>query len=228
MSETIDQQFTKMLMRKVETSLDFRPPEKEAEYGMPYYIVIPHSTFIKMGFDQADIGNILAKYKIFGAVSAYKKFDNIPGYDFTPSMDHFEMQAQDYFNKLHPEDSEWETIYVLEINKEKLDWMHDGLIDEDAHDTDRIIKYNAVSGAGVLRDKNFKFKNHQPEFKLFERLYAHKNRPIERSEILKILGIEESKNATLKINDLAKKIRTRTTLTLQELVLNNGDITLTI
>lgn len=101
MGETIDQQFTRMLMRKVDTVLDFRPPEKEAEYGIPYYIVVPHSTFIKMGFDQADLGNILARYKLFGAVTAYEKFDNIPGYDFTPSMSDFERHAQGYFNKLH-------------------------------------------------------------------------------------------------------------------------------
>jgi hypothetical protein len=97
--------------------------EDGAEYGMPYYIVVPHSTFIKMGFDQADLGNILARYKLFGAVTAYKKFDNIPGYDFTPSMSDFERQAQGYFNKLHPEDYEWEPVYVIEINKEKLDWI---------------------------------------------------------------------------------------------------------
>jgi hypothetical protein len=228
MGETIDQQFTRMLMRKVEISLDFRPLEKEVEYGMPYYVVVPHSTFIKMGFDQADLGNILARYKLFGAVTAYKKFDNIPGYDFTQEMSDFERQAQGYFNKLHPEDYEWETVYVLEINKEKLDLMYNGLISDDAHDTDRIIKYNAASGAGVLRDKKFKFKNHQPEFKLFEQLHGHKNRPVKRSEILEILGIKDSKNATLAINALINKIRSRTKLTPQELVLNNGDVILTI
>lgn len=109
-----------------------------------------------------------------------------------------------------------------------MDWIHDGLINNDSENANRIIKYNAASGTGILRDLPFRFKNDQPEYKLFERLYARKNRPIGRSEILNILEIKDSKMATLKLNDLAKKIRKRTTLTPQELVLNNGDMTLTI
>jgi hypothetical protein len=96
------------------------------------------------------------------------------------------------------------------------------------------VYYHAASGKGWANGKEFVFKDHQPEYRLFARLYAQIGEPVKRTEVLEILGLppDDEKapgmnhTATFHINDLVKKMRTRTTLKTHELVLNNGNITL--
>ena len=89
------------------------------------------------------------------------------------------------------------------------------------------IYYNSTTGKGWSKGKIFTFKDHQPEFILFEKLYKNIGTTIKRNEVLNITGTPpDDKVATYYINDLVKKMRMRTQLNTRELVQNNGNITL--
>lgn len=90
------------------------------------------------------------------------------------------------------------------------------------------IVYNDKTGIGITENKRFKFKNHQPEFRIFAEMYKNINNPIIRGEVLKISACKElgEDTKTYFINELTKKMRKRTGLTKDNIVNNNGDLTL--
>jgi len=107
------------------------------------------------------------------------------------------------------------------------------------------IYYDPNSGLGVTNNKRFKFKNDQPEFKIFTKLYQSMGSPISRPVVLELANYEECEDFTLQrsiknkslkcvghkyatqfINELAKKIRQMAGLTPELLVLNEGSLTL--
>lgn len=106
------------------------------------------------------------------------------------------------------------------------------------------ISYNTKTGVGYA-NKRFKFKNDQKEFSVFAEMYNKVNEPISRQRILELSGYKETgveglellsnnpkrkpaihTTATYLINELAKKMRKRTGLNKDQIVNNNGELTL--
>lgn len=97
------------------------------------------------------------------------------------------------------------------------------------------ISYNSVTGIGSVDGKPFKFKDHQPEFRVFELLFNKINEKIIRYDVLVAThfyedGEDINKNKktleTANINNVAKRIRKITGLSTEQLILNNGNLTL--
>jgi hypothetical protein len=220
MGENVDQKFIRLIQHKLDTNLNLADGSI-GEFEFPQFIAIPESTFEKLGFDRQDVDELLFKYHLMEMIHEHKILSEPPRKE-PKDMDSFDIKVQ-YLSRLKP--SEWENVYVLEIYPWHYQKLHNMIF---SNDPLRAIIYNAVTGVGLLRKKKFKFKNHQPEFMLFKKLYEVLNRPIKRDEMLEILKMKEGRNATIAINDLVKKIRSRTGLTTEELVLNNGDVTLSI
>lgn len=105
------------------------------------------------------------------------------------------------------------------------------------------IYYNPETGIGYAYGKRFKLKNDQSDFLIFSKMYESINKSVPRTEVLEIIGYEEtavkdrltagSKQktssqvmATYKINEVAKKMRSMTGLNTDQIVNNNGDLTL--
>lgn len=127
--------------------------------------------------------------------------------------------------------------FKIEIDRKKVaafleKQSHSGI--PDIKDTvpevrDFEIYYSDKTGIGYVNGKRFKFKNNQPEFFVFAELYNNFGESMERKRVL-ILSKHEETNSDMEtyfINELAKKIRTRTGLNIDGLVLNNGCLTLT-
>lgn len=219
MEETVDQKFIRLLAHKLDSNLNL------VEKGMkdfPCFLGIPESTFIKLGFDRQDISEMLKKYQFFDIIREYKKFMGLPS---NPERDDKLLagKARDFFSELAPD--EWEDLYVLLVFPSDVEQMYRKLF---ATHNRRAIEYNSTTGVGILRKKSFKLKDDQPEFVLFKELYENYNEPVKRDDVLKIFKRPDSSAATIAINNLVKKIRTRTGLTTEELVLNNGNVTLSI
>ncbi len=108
------------------------------------------------------------------------------------------------------------------------------------------IYYNFNTGVGFLNDKKFKLKLNHPGTKVFEKLYERIGERLPREEVLKIIGSENKepffkeprwvglrktdtdKSDTYTINEVVTKIRKRTGLTPDQLVNNNGNLTLVV
>jgi len=107
------------------------------------------------------------------------------------------------------------------------------------------IEYNPISGIGYVNGKRFKFKDDQPEYQLFRELYKRIGNKIPREKVLKLINFKSDEpvfkepewtefrkqndvttSETLAINKVVKKIRSRTGLTPDQLVNNNGNLTL--
>ncbi len=107
------------------------------------------------------------------------------------------------------------------------------------------VFYYPKTGIGFVDNRRFKFKNDQPEFAVFAEMYERIGNPITRKRILELSRYQEKKpsisNDLLKnmgvknlahtlttyfINELTKKIRKRTGLSVDHLVNNNGEMTL--
>lgn len=108
-----------------------------------------------------------------------------------------------------------------------------------------LIYYDPNSGLGCINGRQFKFKNDQPEFKIFAKLYQNIGTQVSRHSVLESAGYEECKDLTAQfslknkslkcighkyatqiINGLVKKIRKMSGLTPKLLVLNEGSLTL--
>lgn len=126
-------------------------------------------------------------------------------------------------------------IYEIRIDEKKIKDFTQSPITE--------IYYNCQSGIGFINGKRFKFKDDQLEYKVFPELYKNINLKVLRKKVIDLMGFTESKeflnsddnkgnkfivkqNATYRINELAKKIRKRTELNTNQLVNNNGNLTL--
>lgn len=219
--ESADQKFVRLIRHKLESNLNL--VEKGTGDDFPCTIAIPESTFEKVGFDKQDVQELLQKYKLFGFIESYKMFSEIPPGGLMADHGPLGYKAYNFFSSIKPE--EWENLYVLCVFPEDFENTYKQLFSDYI---ERKIQYNIVTGVGILRKKTFKFKDNQPEFFLFKQLYRKYNEPMKRDEVLTILKHADNKTATFAINELAKKIRTRTGLTPKELVLNNGNITLSI
>lgn len=88
------------------------------------------------------------------------------------------------------------------------------------------IHYNPLTGVGWANGKKFKFKDNQPDFKVFGRLYEQMGQPFLQKDIFALTGRTAGGTSNYFVNELAKKIRERTGLSTHELVLNNGNLTL--
>lgn len=114
---------------------------------------------------------------------------------------------------------------------------------ESKNTTSDGVYYNPETGIGYAYGKRFKFKNDQPDFLIFSKMYENINKPVPRSEVLEIIGYKETTDkdrlttgskqktnsqviATYKINEVAKKMRGMTELNTDQIVNNNGDLTL--
>ena len=102
-----------------------------------------------------------------------------------------------------------------------------------------LIEYNEATGKGeVVGKKKFKFKDGSPEYKVFKILYTKlgkKPAKLERQDVLITVDFYkdyEKPDLTRKtaetalINDIAKNIREKTGVNTEELVNNNGSLTL--
>lgn len=97
------------------------------------------------------------------------------------------------------------------------------------------IIYNEKTGIGHIGNKKFKFKDHKPEYRIFAKLYENMNKKLNRYDVLELAHFYEEgedinparRNAeTETINTVAKEIRKRTGLNTEQLVMNNGNLTL--
>lgn len=87
------------------------------------------------------------------------------------------------------------------------------------------IEYNEKTGIGSAHGKTFKFKDHQPEFRLFGKLCQNLGEPIKKQAVMEITGFS-ARTYSFDISALLTKMRKRTGLGTDELVLNNGNVTL--
>lgn len=218
---TADQKFINLIGRKLESNLNLFEAGSGKE--LPHSIAVPESTFEKEGFDRQDINELLKKFQFLSVITEYKIYSKPLTVKEMTDGDVTAFKAYDFFLSLKP--AEYENLYVLMVDTEEYLKFYNQLF---AEKIVRPIKYNSSTGSGTLRRKDFKLKDNQPEFFLFKELYESYNEPIKRTKILKILNHPDDSDATFAINDLAKKIRSRTGLTTKELVLNNGNITLSI
>jgi len=219
MDYSIDHKFVNLLLHKINSN--FNLIESGSEKNIPVPVVVPESTFMNLGLDRQDMVEMIKKFQFLGLILEYKIFPDFESTDGI-QMDEFEWKAYEFFrdtdSKTH------ETVYFLLLNEALVESTHNKLFKNEG----RKIRYNPITGVGLLRGKDFKFKDQQPEYFLFKDLYENYNRPVKKEVILKILKHSDSTAGTLAINDLVKKIRARTGLKPNELVLNNGNITLSI
>lgn len=105
-----------------------------------------------------------------------------------------------------------------------------------AHITTTVeIEYNKLTGIGLANGKKFKFKDGTPEYRIFGSLFEGINKKLTRYNVL-VCGHfyedgEDSDPAkrtteTSFINDVAKTIREKTGMNTEQLVQNNGNLTL--
>jgi hypothetical protein len=92
-------------------------------------------------------------------------------------------------------------------------------------DSKKIITYNNITGMGRVDHHPFKFKNHQPEFRLFSDLYDNMNTAVPFERVKVLIG-GESHSWSQRITTLVTKIKRRTKLTKDDIVQNNGSLTL--
>lgn len=131
----------------------------------------------------------------------------------------------------------------LEINRKQFKKFYEGTARKE-HSSDGIY-YDKYTGVGYAYGRRFKFKNDQPEFLIFAEMYDDINRPLARARVLQLANYEKSEDETFEklsdnpkrkssshtsatyfINELAKKMRGMTGLSIDQLVNNNGDLTL--
>lgn len=86
------------------------------------------------------------------------------------------------------------------------------------------VYYNKEPGVGYAR-KRFKFKRGSDSYKVFPEMYEHINTPVVEQRIKELLNFEGT-GFYERTNKLAKAIRRPTDLTSNEVILNNGSLTL--
>lgn len=107
------------------------------------------------------------------------------------------------------------------------------------------VYYHRQSGLGAVNGKRFQFKNSRREFKIFAEMYERIGEPVPRRRVLELLGLQEAADATVDklmkglgrkntehtlntiiISEVANSMREKTSLSTNQLVINNGDLTL--
>lgn len=147
-------------------------------------------------------------------------------------------------SKVKPLISEGYWVSPIEPKFSQLCEEYEGRIDEKfeekllnkvALDNEKInpqnISYDQEIGVGYVNGKRFIFKDHQPEYRVFAKLYKKAGHKVEREEILSLMAIDigtVKSVATYKINELVKKMRIRTGLNNNTIVNNNGNLTLVV
>ncbi len=88
------------------------------------------------------------------------------------------------------------------------------------------IYYEKESGTGYAR-KSFKFKHGSDSYKVFPEMYTSIGTPITNKRIKEIVGFPlKATGYAERANSIAKAMRRSTGLTADEVVLNNGSLTL--
>ncbi|MFA5888768.1 MAG: hypothetical protein WCW47_00715 [Candidatus Paceibacterota bacterium] len=97
------------------------------------------------------------------------------------------------------------------------------------------IYYNQITGVGCVNGKEFKLKDNTAEYRVFNLLYGNIGKKVSRYDVLVGAHFYEDGadidptrkiGETSKINDVVKKIRFKLNLSVNELVNNNGNLTL--
>lgn len=89
----------------------------------------------------------------------------------------------------------------------------------------KIISYNKITGLGHIDHLRFKFKDHQPEFRLFGALFENINNVLSKQKVQELIGGSPF-DWTQHITAVVTKIKRRTKLTKDDLIQNNGNLTL--
>jgi len=87
------------------------------------------------------------------------------------------------------------------------------------------IFYNPTTGIGWVHGKKFKFKDQKPNFILFGKLYERIGNRVTKEEIWNIIGHEGN---AIAISEVVGELREKTGLSVDELVLNNNNVTLAL
>lgn len=189
-------------------------------------INIPDYKFIKEDLDLNDVNSIL-----LGLLrqKKIKNYEHFYGW-IAPSG------GINIISSVAPSNDNDYGIYEIQIGEKGMKYFIQNLIPE--------IHYNFKTGIGFVDGKRFKFKDDQPEYILFDRLYKQIGKRLLKKEVLKILKVDTEKpflkepewigrkrkdteiTHTYIINELVKKMRKRTGLNPNELVNNNGNLTL--
>ena len=125
---------------------------------------------------------------------------------------------REYLEQIHPT--------IIAVLEEEL--ARDVLIKEPEQKISAFVSgifYNPITGIGWANGKKFKFKDQKPNFILFGKLYARIGNRVTKEEIWDIIRHEGNMIA---INDVAGELREKTGLNVDELVLNNGNLTLAL
>lgn len=170
-------------------------------------------------------------------VQDYKKFQTFRTEvnDFFKIIEHQQSEKFSIFPHIQPEELVSHKVEEIDITT-KRGAVWGGEVVSDLP----LIDYNEVTGKGeVMGKKKFRFKDGSPEYNVFRMLYSKlgkKPAKLERLDVLIAGGFYEDhqqevdparKTAeTAFINDIAKNIREKTGLNTEELVNNNGNLTL--
>lgn len=215
---------------KIKKLLDVIQETIELKHPIGGIVYIPDYKFIEKRLDLYDVNSILLGFLREGRIKNYEHFYGW----MTPSG------GINISSKVAPLSENDYGIYEIKIDEKKISHFAQSPIPE--------IYYNCQSGIGFVDGKRFKFKDDQPEFKVFSELYKNINKPLFREKVLRLsnfykedegsdisniilIGKQKRKksqytSATYFINALAKKIRERTGLNINQLVNNNGNLTL--
>ncbi len=99
------------------------------------------------------------------------------------------------------------------------------------------IIYNDVTGVGKINGKKFKLKDGKPDYRVFKMLYGKIGKKLERQDVLIAGGFYEDHETadparrgdeTSFINEIAKSLREKTGLNTEQLVNNDGNLTLAL
>lgn len=138
-----------------------------------------------------------------------------------------------------PNDTYDKLVYVLSVDRNKITAAVQKIFAR--------ISYNENTGIGLVNGVRFKFKDDQAEFFVFPKLFERIGETLERETVLRLSHYQKEDGVDLKsvlliknpkrktssyisetyfINELVKKIRKMTGLNTDQLVNNNGNLTL--
>lgn len=184
-----------------------RTEELQQPTGEPIEIIFQVRFITGVGIPPIEVWQkMLFKIQELGGIKIVdsKTYNNAYGADFVDTIKILQPKFDEIYKEFNPEKNDPKINSIPEVY------------------------YNNKTGVGFAGNKRFKFKNHQPEFKIFAEMHKSINNPILKIKVLE-LGNQDTVGEDVKtyfINELAKKMRKRTGLTKDNIVNNNGDLTL--
>lgn len=177
----------------------------------------------ELGLSTADIHQIMDYLQELGLIAPYRHYDDFKEGGKPTSDEDKEYVMKNGFNATGGSMDANLLHFVLVIPvTEKFDAFYK----QATQTTGAQVHYNPTTGSGWANGKEFKFKDHKPEFRVFAQLVERIGNSVPRAEILALMGHEENKTATDDLTRLVVKMRERTGLDKKQLVQNNGNITL--